>query len=193
MRKQTITILVLLSIAHVLFVRHNLRSQNTPATELPTVVFGTMAGDRGTIVSIPVYFTAGKGAVSRVSLGVDFISNSVTFEKVDSVEGTSDQAITLKVEPELLPKDSKGLPRTRLKIEVSAPKGSGTKTLPDGLWMFLNFRLSPEAKPFAVGLQPNSALGFGSSGSPVKISAEPGKVIVAAENEPTAGCFFFTH
>ena len=40
---------------------------------------------------------------------------------------------------------------------------------------------------------PDSLAAVGSSGKPVKMSAEAGKVIVSVPDEPLAGCFFFTH
>ncbi|MSO21476.1 MAG: hypothetical protein EXQ56_13665 [Acidobacteria bacterium] len=181
-----------LLISAVLLVAAGLSAQTSSGPDSPTVIFGTVAGDRGTTVSIPVYFDAGKTTINKISLAVDFISNSVKFDKADTGGAAEGEDITLNVQSEELLADSKGLPRTRLKIEASAP-GAGSKPLPDGLWIFLNFRLTPDAKPFAVSLQPNNVVATGTTGRPVKVATEAGKVIVSAEDETQIGCFFFTH
>ncbi|MSO21516.1 MAG: hypothetical protein EXQ56_13890 [Acidobacteria bacterium] len=102
------------------------------------------------------------------------------------------QDLTVDIQPEDLPPEANGLPQTILKINVSV-SGGDSKPLPDGLWVFLNFRLIPEAKSFAVNLQPYNVEAIGLTGKPVKVLAEAGKVIVSSDDEPLVGCFFFTH
>ncbi len=191
MRTNRITILslVLLALSWNPSASH---SQNSGELDSPTIILGTVAGDRGTTVSLPVYFKGGGGTVSKLSFAVKFISNSVKFDKVDASGITPSQDLTVDIQPEDLPPEANGLPQTMLKINVSI-SGGDSKPLPDGLWVFLAFRLTQEAKSFAVNMQPYNIEAIGLTGKPVKVLAEAGKVIVSSDDEPLVGCFFFTH
>lgn len=169
------------------------RSQRSGAATAPSVIFGTVAGDRGSLVGIPVYFKAGKEKVRSISMAVDFISNSVKFDRADATPGASGQNLTLTVQAEDIPPGANKLPRTRLKIAAFVPDNAASDSLPDGLWTFLNFQVSPDAKPFAISLQLNSIAALSPASKPVVVSTEPGKVIVSGEDETMVGCFFFTH
>lgn len=161
--------------------------------ESPAIIIGTVAGDKGTTVSVPVYFRGGTPALRRVALSLDFISNSVKFEKASGDGALPPMEIQVAVNAEPLPADAKGLPRTRIKLIATGAGAQAGKALPGGLWTFLVFRLAPDAKPFAVSLQASEVGAETSSGTAATLLTEAGKVIVSAEDETQLGCFFFTH
>ena len=166
----------------------NAEAQKSAEADTPKVIFGTVAADKGTIASLPVYINAGKVALRRLKISVDFISNSVKFERLDTSAALNSSDTHVSVDVQELPLDPKGLPRTRLKLLAETPKA-----LSAGLLVFLNFKLLPDAKPFAVSLQVSEASGEDIDGKPLAPTSEAGKVIVSAEDEEVIGCFFFTH
>ena len=158
------------------------------------IILGTVAGDRGTTAAIPLYYQPAENTPIRsLHLEVDFISNSVKFSRAEKGIAAEIQDYDLTVEAEPLPDDDQGLSRTRLIIDVAVADGDPGKALPQGLWSFLEFRIPPEAKPFAISLTPASVSAQGASQQPVPVAAEAGKVIVSVPDEPLVGCFFFTH
>lgn len=165
-----------------------IRAQDAAEAGQPTVFFGTVAADKGTIASLPIYVNGGLGGLSRLAVSVDFISNSVKFESLDTSASSNSPDSKVVIEAQELPPDPKGLPRTRLKLAAESPKG-----FTNGLLAFLNFRLAADAKPFAVSLLPAEITAQDAKGQPVKPITEAGKVIVSAEDEEVIGCFFFTH
>ena len=167
--------------------------QTSNSSEDPTVILGTVAGDKGSNVSVPVYFRAGSTPLKHVAFSVDFISNGVKFAKPSSEGAMSDTDFKISVSAEQLPPDAKGLPRTRIRFAAESQGNGEAKGVPPGLWVFLNFSLAPDAKPFAVSLQPTEATASTVAGNPQQLSVEAGKVIVSAEDEEVIGCFFFTH
>jgi hypothetical protein len=188
MRNKIINRVLLLFFNMTLWCACDLYSQQPPDAAIPRIIFGTVAADKGTVASLPVYINGGMTGLRRLAVSLDFISNSVRFEKVDSSASSSDATAKIVVQPRDLPPDAKGLPRTRLYLVAESPNG-----LMDGLLTFLNFKLAADAKPFAVTLQPAEIQAEDSGGKPVKPIAEAGKVIVSAEDETSIGCFFFTH
>lgn len=165
-----------------------LRAQTAGQSDSPTIIFGTVAADKGTVASIPVYVNSGGQRLRRVAVAMDFISNSVKFDKLDTSASSNSADTKVTVELQELSPDPKGLPRTRLKLVADAPNGFA-----DGLLAFLNFKLAADAKPFAVSLQPAEISAEDAKGQPVKAVVEAGKVIVSADDEEVIGCFFFTH
>ena len=158
------------------------------------IILGTVAGDRGTTAAIPLYYQPAENTpIQSLHLEVDFISNSVKFAKAEKGVAAEMQDYDLTVEAEPLPDDEQGLSRTRLIIDVAVADDDPGKALPQGLWSFLEFRIPPEAKPFAISLTPASVSAQGASQQPVPVTAEAGKVIVSVPDEPLVGCFFFTH
>ncbi|MBI2819095.1 MAG: hypothetical protein HYX73_03875 [Acidobacteria bacterium] len=157
-----------------------------------TVILGTVAGERGTSVAIPLYYESKDNAAIRsVHLDVDFISNNVKFSKAEKGIAAEMQDYDLKAEAEPLPNDDQGRSRTRIKIDVAVAEAG--KALPQGLWSYLEFLIPPEAKPFAISLNPASVSAKDVSEKPAQVVAEAGKVIVSVPAEPLAGCFFFAH
>jgi len=161
------------------------------------LILGTVAGLPGTTIAIPLYYQASHGSSIRsLHLEVEFVSNSVKFGQAEKGVASGQQDFDLAVAAQELPKDEKdekGLQHTRLSIDVTVADSDHTKTLPEGLWAFLNFRIPTDAKPFSISLNPVSTSAQDAAQKPVPVNAEAGKIIVSIPDEPLAGCFFFTH
>lgn len=162
-------------------------------SDRPSLILGTVAGERGTSVTIPLYYKPGRGAAPRsLRLDVTFVSNSVKFAKAEKGIAAETQDFDLAVRAAELPPDN-NIVRTRLSIDVAVADADNKKVLPEGLWAFLEFRIPPEAKPFSISLEPSSVSAADAAKKPVEVAAEAGKIIVSVPDEPLAGCFFFTH
>ena len=170
------------------------QQRKTGQESAPDLILGTVASERGTTVSIPIYYQPGKsGGLRSVHLEVDFVSNAVKFTKADKGLAAQAQDYTLTVAAKELPPDEKKITRTRLSMDVSVPEADSTNPLPEGLWAFLNFRIPPDAKPFSISLNPIAISAQDLSKKPAKVESEAGKIIVSVPDEPLVGCFFFTH
>jgi hypothetical protein len=156
-------------------------------------LIGTVPADPGTSIAVPLYFTPGTGQPLRsVHLEIEFVSNSVKFDKADKGTASSVQNFDLKVESKELPPD-KNLQHTKLAIDVAVTEAGAKKSIPEGLLSFLNFKVPANAKSFAIELKPTLVSALDEAQKPVKATVEPGKIIVSLPDEPMAGCFFFTH
>ena len=158
-----------------------------------SLILGTVASERGTTASIPIYFKPGKDALRSLHLEVDFVSNSVKFAKADKGLAAQTQDYELTVKANELAPDDKKISHTRLSIDVSLPDSASGKSLPEGLWAFLNFTIPSDAKPFSISLNPIAISAQNASKKPIEVASEAGKIIVSVPDEPLAGCFFFSH
>ena len=169
-------------------------AQASEARASANLILGTVASDRGTTATIPLYYQPAEDTPIRsLRLEVDFVSNSVKFAKAEKGIAAEVQDFDLAVVTEELPANDQELSRTRLKIEVAVVDEDPGKALPQGLWSFLEFRIPDDAKPFAISLNPASVSAQDEAGQPVEVTVEAGKVIVSVPDEPLVGCFFFTH
>ncbi len=171
-------------------------AQASEARVPANLILGTVASDRGTTATIPLYYQPAEDTPIRsLHLEVDFVSNSVKFAKAEKGIAAEIQDFDLVVETEELPpkENDQELSRTRLKIDIAVVDSDPGKALPQGLWTFLEFRIPDDAKPFSISLTPASVSAQDEAGQPVEVTVEAGKVIVSVPDEPLVGCFFFTH
>jgi hypothetical protein len=169
-------------------------AQDAAQKPAASLIVGTLASDRGTTAAIPLYYQAGKDTRLRsLRLELDFVSNSVKFDKAEKGIVAGAQAFDLTVEAKELPPDDKNLTHTRLTVNVALPGVDSQKPLPEGLWAFLNFRIPPDAKPFSIALNPISVSAQDMAKKPVEVAVEAGKIIVSVPDAPLPGCFFFSH
>ncbi len=169
-------------------------AQASEARASANLILGTVASDRGTTATIPLYYQpAEETPIRSLHLEVDFVSNSVKFAKAEKGIASEVQDYELTVEAEELPPSDQDLSRTRLKIDIAVVDSDPSKALPQGLWTFLDFRIPEDAKPFAISLTPASVSAQDEAGQPVEVTVEAAKVIVSVPDEPLVGCFFFTH
>jgi len=168
-----------------------LAQQSGGAGEPATVILGTVASDPGTTATIPLYYKPGAArSIRNVHLELEFVSNSVKFAKAEKGVAAETQNFDLAVNAKELPPDG-NIQRTRLSIDVSVADAG--KSLPEGLWALLDFRVPTDAKAFAIALNTIAVTAQDADKKPVKLMAEAGKIIVSVPDEPLAGCFFFTH
>lgn len=159
-----------------------------------SLIIGTVAADRGTTASIPIYYEPGKGTHLRsVHLELDFVSNTVKFAKAQKGIAGQGHNFDLAVQAKDQAPDARKIVHTRLTVDVSVPESSSGELLPRGPLAFLNFTVPSQAKPFAISLKPISVSARDASSKPVQIAAEAGKIIVSVPEAPLANCFFFTH
>ncbi len=157
-----------------------------------SIVVGTVASERGTTGAIPIYYEPGKTTpLKKVHLDLDFVSNSVKFDKAEKGVAAQVQDYDLKVTAQELPPDDKKILHTRLSVDVAVTDPS--KSLPQGLLAFLNFKVPEDAKPFSIAINPVTTSAEDVSSKPAEIAAEAGKLIVSIPDAPLAGCFFFSH
>ncbi len=170
------------------------QERNPPASAASSVILGTVAGERGSTASIPVYYEPGKNTrLLSLHVEVDFVSNSVKFTKADKGLAAQNQDYDISAEAKELPPDDKKIIHTRLHLDFTASGSDPKKSLPEGLLTFLNFNIPMEAKPFSISLKPITITAEDTSKKPVKVAGEAGKIIVSDPDVPLVGCFFFSH
>ncbi len=178
------------------------RAQTTePAAaseDVPHVTVGEVTGIPGAIVLVPLYYTPDPNISLRtLTVEIDYVSISLQFQSVASgfvteKAGADVEAILSEGAPE-----DQGIARSKLRVMVSLTDKQPSKGLPGGLLAYLTFRISTDAKPFAIKLNPFvvSAEEVRDSLQKItKVHAQPGTVVVqVGEMTPLAGCFFFMH
>jgi hypothetical protein len=171
-----------------------LAQQSAGSDEPPSFILGTVSGDPGTTVGIPLYFNIGGGKPIRSAhVEVEFVSNSVKFVKADKGAASAVQDFDVTVDSKDLPPDDKKITRTQLTIDFAVKDADPKKSLPGGLLSFLNFNVPTDAKSFSIELNPQAVSAKDSAMAAVKVRGEAGKIIIALPDEPMAGCFFFAH
>ncbi|MBI4442049.1 MAG: hypothetical protein HY649_01585 [Acidobacteria bacterium] len=169
-------------------------SGRPPAPEAGTLILGTVAGEPGTSIAVPIYFKpSGEASLRALRVELEFVSNSVKFTKAEKAPVAEGSDLDLAVQVEELPRNEKNVQRTRLMVAVSVVDSNAKKLLPGGVWGFLNFRISPEATPYNISMNPLSVSAQDTSQKPVPVAVEKGHIIVFAADLPMAGCFIFTH
>ena len=174
-----------------------------PSPEGGTVTIGTVAGDPGTTVSIPLFYERAKAGtpLHKLQLELDFVSNSVKLGGAEKAPLPAAAEFDLKWELKELPPDQqansspdqKMVQHTRLRINVSVSDSNSGKALPEGLWAFFNFRIPPDAKPYSISVNPVAVSAESTSKNPLAVAAREGAIVVSIPDVPLVGCFFFTH
>jgi hypothetical protein len=168
--------------------------QGSASTEPPTFILGTVSGDPGRIVGVPLYLKGSENQpIQNVRLDLEFVSNSVKFIKADKGPAASEQDFELNVSGTEAPPDDKNISRTSISIEIAVIDSDTTKSLPNGILTFLNIDVPNEAKSYSIDLNPTSYFAQNAAGDSVQLRVEAGKLIVTLLDVPLAGCFFFTH
>ena len=170
------------------------KKSKTAAADSAGLIIGTVAGELGTTVAIPLYYQPPKNSrVKKLHAELDYVSNSVKFDKAEKGVASSVEDFDVKVETKDLPPDDKKITHTRITVDVTLLSSDPKKSLPDGLLAFLNFKIPNDAKPFSIGVNPIQISGEDTANKPVVANAEAGKIIVSVPDAPLAGCFFFSH
>ena len=180
--------------------------QNAPAggenreadARLPRVAVGEINGNPGSNLMVPLYFTPDpKRPLRSITVELDYVSNSLKFQNAATGTAVEQAGATVKATLTDGKPDQNNVTRSKLRIDVQIPEGQSGKSIPDGLLSFLLFRVSNEAKAFAIRLNTN-VVSAQTAQTPSQTVADvgtlPGMVVVEqGDLLPEATCFFFTH
>lgn len=166
-----------------------------PPPPPPRVAVGEITGTPGSSLMLPLYYTPDpKLAVKDVTVEVEFVSNTLKFEKLSPGVAAEESGATVKSSVVEGKPDDKGITRSKLVITASLPADKAAAGLPDGLLAYLLFQISLEAKPFAIRMVTKVNSASDAQSKPAKVNAQNGLVMIEnMDMMPEATCFFFTH
>ena len=164
----------------------------------PRVSVGEITGTPGSSLMLPLYYTADPDVPLRsLIVEIEYVSNSLKFNKAS--RGVVTEQVGADVAATLIEgtPNEDGVTRSKLQIATSLVEENPEKGIPGGLLAFLLFRVSSDAKPFAIRLNTSVVAASDIQDPPQKvtqIATAPGLVVVElADVLPEATCFFFTH
>jgi len=166
-----------------------------PPPPPPRVAVGEISGTPGSSLMLPLYYTPDpKVPVKDISVEVEFVSNTLKFEKLSPGVAAEETGATVKGSVVEGKPDDKGIARSKLTITAALPADKAAAGLPDGLLAYLLFQVSLEAKPFAIRMVTKVNFANDPQSKPVKVNAQNGLVTLEMmDMMPEATCFFFTH
>lgn len=169
--------------------------QEDPPPPPPRVAVGEITGTPGSILMLPLYYTPDpKLPVKDVSVEIEFVSNTLKFDKLSAGVAAEEAGATVKGSLVDGKPDDKGIARSKLTVTAELPTDKASAGLPDGLMAYLLFQVSIEAKPFAIRMLTKVNSATDPQSKPVKVNAQNGLVILELmDMMPEATCFFFTH
>ena len=168
------------------------------AARLPRVAVGEINGNPGSNLMVPLYFTPDPNRPLRsITVELDYVSNSLKFQNAATGTAVEQAGASMKATLTDGMPDQNNVTRSKLRIDVQIPEGQAGKSIPDGLISFLMFRVSNEAKAFAIRLN-TTVVSAQTSQTPSQTVADvgtlPGLVVVEqGDMLPEQTCFFFTH
>jgi hypothetical protein len=166
-----------------------------PPPPPPRVAVGEITGTPGSSLMLPLYYTPDpEMPVKDISVDVEFVSNTLKFEKLSPGVAAEETGATVKGSVVEGKPDEKGISRSKLTITASLPADKAAAGLPDGLLAYLLFQVALEAKPFAIRMVTKVNSASDPQAKPVKVNAQNGLVTLELmDMMPEATCFFFTH
>ena len=155
-----------------------------------------ISGSPGDSLMLPLRYSAAPGVeLSRLTLEITYVSNSLTFVLLSPVV-TEDQA-KLTTDVEIAEPDEKGLRHATLRITATLSEKNAERRLQAGLLGFLLFDISPEARPRPIDLHLSVASADDTHVPPQKVTrfaVDSGLVQVKlADMVPEISCFFYMH
>ena len=172
--------------------------REAPSKNVPRVSLGNITGSPGASLMVPLYYTAAPNLPLRsIAVELDYVGNHLKFQKAS--RGTIAEKVGADVSTTLTEgaPDGKGLIQSKVRIDVALVEKEPQEGIPEGLLAFLLFRVTPDAKPFAIRLNTSVTLAEDLQNPPKKVAqvaSESGLVVVQlADVIPEATCFFFTH
>ncbi len=165
---------------------------------LPRVAVGEINGNPGTTLMVPLYFTPDPNRPLRsITVELDYVSNSLKFQNAASGTAVEQAGATLNTTLTDGVPDENNVTRSKLRIAVAVPETETGRSIPDGLLSFLMFRVSTDARAFAIRLNTTVVSAETAQNPPqavANVSTLPGLVVVElGDMLPEATCFFFTH
>jgi hypothetical protein len=168
------------------------------ASRLPRIALGEINGNPGSNLMVPLYFTPDPNRPLRsITIELDYVSNSLKFQSAATGTAVEQAGATLNATLSDGTPDQNNVTRSKLRIAVAIPESQAGKSLPDGLLSFLMFRVSTDARPFAIRLN-TTVVSAQTAQTPPQTVADvgtlPGMVVVEQEDMlPEQTCFFFSH
>jgi hypothetical protein len=168
------------------------------AARLPRVAVGEINGNPGSNLMVPLYFTPDPNRPLRsITVELDYVSNSLKFQSAATGTAVEQAGAAMKATLTDGTPDPNNVMRSKLRIDIEIPEGQAGKSIPDGLLSFLMFRVSNEAKAFAIRLN-TSVVSAQTAQTPSQTVADvgtlPGMVVVEqGDLLPEQTCFFFSH
>ncbi len=168
------------------------------AAGLPRVAVGEINGNPGSNLMVPLYFTPDPNRPLRsITIELDYVSNSLKFQSAASGTAVEQAGATLTATLADGAPNPQNVTRSKLRIAVTIPESQAGKSIPDGLLSFLLFRVTTEARAFAIRLNTTVVSAQTAQTPPqtvANVSTLPGLVVVEqGDLLPEATCFFFTH
>jgi hypothetical protein len=162
------------------------------------VAIGEINGNPGSNLMVPLYFTPDPNKPLRsITIEIEYVSNSLKFQR--AAAGLAVEQVGADISSTLtdgMP-DARNVTRSKLRIAVAVPQSQPPRGIPDGLLSFLMFRVSSDARPFAIRLNTSVVAAETTQTPPQRVanvSTLPGLVVVEqGDMLPEATCFFFTH
>ena len=168
------------------------------AASVPRVAIGEINGTPGSNLMVPLYFTPDPNKpVRSITIEIEYVSNSLKFQR--AAAGLAVEQVGADISSTLTDgtPDARNVTRSKLRIAVVVPQREPARGIPDGLLSFLMFRVSPDARPFAIRLNTSVVAAETMQNPPQRlanVSTLPGLVVVElGDMLPEATCFFFTH
>jgi hypothetical protein len=168
------------------------------AASVPRVAIGEINGNPGSNLMVPLYFTPDPNKPLRsITIEIEYVSNSLKFQR--AAAGLAVEQVGADISSTLTDgtPDARNVTRSKLRIAVNVPASQPAKGIPDGLLSFLMFRVSSDARPFAIRLNTSVVAAETTQTPPQRVanvSTLPGLVVVEqGDMLPEATCFFFTH
>ncbi|MBI4481063.1 MAG: hypothetical protein HY651_13675 [Acidobacteria bacterium] len=164
--------------------------------EVPRVSLAELTGSQGEDVMMPLYFTPDpKVPLRSLTVEIDYVSNNLKFDGASKGLAAENTGVQVSAAVDNGKPDDKGLSRAKLRVTTSLADPANQDGLPEGMLAYLIFRVSNDAKPFAIKLNTSLVSAEDLQNRKVtKVSAQPGLITVETfEAIPTPTCFFFTH
>ena len=162
------------------------------------MAIGEINGTPGANLMVPLYFTPDpRNPLRSITIEIEYVSNSLKFQR--AAAGLAVEQVRADLSATLTDgtPDARNVTRSKLRVSVAIPEREPARGIPDGLLSFLMFRVSPDARPFAIRLTPSVVSAETIQTPPQRVanvSTLPGLVVVElGDMLPEATCFFFTH
>lgn len=173
-------------------------SSQAPAAGVPRVAVGEINATPGANLMVPLYFTPDpRNPLRSITIEIDYVSNSLKFQRAAAGLAVEQVGADLSATVTDGKPDARNVTRSKLRVSVAIPEREPARGIPDGLLSFLMFRVSPDARPFAIRLNTSVASAETTQNPPQRVanvSTLPGLVVVElGDMLPEATCFFFTH
>jgi Cohesin domain len=158
------------------------------------VSLGSVSGEPGESVIVPVYFTPNEGArVGKLSFRVTFVSANLKFDKVEP--GIAAESGNVQLSHDLnVERNDKGVETSTMDLQFTAPD-SAAAGIPSGLLAYIHLRINASGRPATITLRTTAeAAEVGTNRQlPLRLAPNATVEVIAPGSELPVVCFFFSH